>query len=157
VIGGIPLDDVLSGASNQQPAARLDEVTELGESDQCEIRRSSCLKSGCHEPADVGRAHPPGGGDRSTGAREAAINVADGERQSAVLRAEGQKQAAFWAEAPRQSQLLRAEAASALGGSHSGPDRRPKTMTLQYFDTLARSAPPFHQIIFPGIPSMLGL
>jgi regulator of protease activity HflC (stomatin/prohibitin superfamily) len=75
----------------------------------------------------------------STGTREAAINVAEGEKQAAILRAEGQKQSAILeAEGARQAQLLRAEGFSAaLEKIYSVAQTvDPKTMTLQYFETL---------------------
>ena len=75
----------------------------------------------------------------STGTREAAINVAEGEKQSSILKAEGQKQSAILqAEGERQSQLLRAEGfAQALESIFNASKTvDPKTMTLQYFETL---------------------
>ena len=75
----------------------------------------------------------------STGTREAAINVAEGEKQANILRAEGEKQGNILrAEGEKQAQLLRAEGFSAaLEKIYSVAQTvDPKTMTLQYFDTL---------------------
>jgi regulator of protease activity HflC (stomatin/prohibitin superfamily) len=89
----------------------------------------------------------------STGQREAAINVADGEKQSAILRAEGEKQSAILrAEGEKAAQLLRAEGFAAalqrIFETAQGID--PKTMTLQYFDTLkSLGASPSTKYIFP--------
>ncbi len=145
VIGGIPLDDVLSEREhiNNMLRARLDEVTERWgvKVTNVEIREIS-------PPRDVQDAmNRQMSAERirravvteSTGTREAAINVADGEKQSNVLRAEGEKQSNILrAEGEKQAQLLRAEGfASALEKIYSaaqGIDQ--KTMTLQYFETL---------------------
>jgi regulator of protease activity HflC (stomatin/prohibitin superfamily) len=89
----------------------------------------------------------------STGQAEAAINVAEGEKQAAILSADGRKQAEILeAEGARQGQLLRAEGfASALEkifGVAQTID--PKTMTLQYFETLKElGASPSTKYIFP--------
>jgi regulator of protease activity HflC (stomatin/prohibitin superfamily) len=89
----------------------------------------------------------------STGAREAQINVADGDRQGNILRAEGEKQAAILkAEGEKQAQLLRAEGfAAALSQIFSVAQTvDPKTMTLQYFETLkAIGTSPSTKYIFP--------
>jgi regulator of protease activity HflC (stomatin/prohibitin superfamily) len=89
----------------------------------------------------------------STGTREAAVNVAEGEKQAAILRAEGEKQSAILrAEGERQAQLLRAEGfAAALDRIYSiAKTVDPKTMTLQYFETLkALGASPATKYIFP--------
>jgi regulator of protease activity HflC (stomatin/prohibitin superfamily) len=89
----------------------------------------------------------------STGTREAAVNVAEGEKQASILQAEGEKQSAILrAEGERQSQQLRAEGfAAALERIYSVASTvDPKTMTLQYFDTLrAIGASPSTKYIFP--------
>jgi regulator of protease activity HflC (stomatin/prohibitin superfamily) len=79
----------------------------------------------------------------STGTREAAINVAQGEKQSNILKAEGEKQAAILkAEGSRQAQILQAEgyqqALKAIFEAAKEIDQ--KTMTLQYFETLKNMA-----------------
>jgi len=89
----------------------------------------------------------------STGAREAAINVADGDKQSNILRAEGEKQSAILrAEGERQALLLRAEgfadALARINTTAQTVDQR--TMTLQYFQTLKDlGATPATKYIFP--------
>jgi regulator of protease activity HflC (stomatin/prohibitin superfamily) len=89
----------------------------------------------------------------STGAREAQINVADGDRQGNILRAEGEKQASILrAEGEKQAQLLRAEGfAAALNQIFSVAQTvDPKTMTLQYFETLKSiGTSPSTKYIFP--------
>jgi regulator of protease activity HflC (stomatin/prohibitin superfamily) len=89
----------------------------------------------------------------STGAREAQINVADGDRQGNILRAEGEKQAAILrAEGEKQAQLLRAEGFSAALNQIFSIAQTidPKTMTLQYVETLkAIGTSPATKYIFP--------
>jgi regulator of protease activity HflC (stomatin/prohibitin superfamily) len=97
----------------------------------------------------------------STGTREAAVNVADGEKQAAILRADGQKQSAILeAEGARQAQLLRAEGfANALEKIFEVAQTvDPKTMTLQYFETLKSiGTSPSTKYIFPmEFSSLLG-
>src|SRR3970040_434225 len=115
VIGGIPLDDVLSEREhiNNMLRARLDEVTE-----RWGVKVTSVEIREIIPPRDVQDAmNRQMSAERirravvteSTGTREAAINVAQGEKQAAILRAEGQKQSnILGAEGERQSQLLRA-------------------------------------------------
>ena len=116
VIGGIPLDDVLSEREhiNNMLRTRLDEVTERWGVKVTNVEIREIIP-----PRDVQDAmNKQMSAERirravvteSTGTREAAINVAEGEKQSNILRAEGQKQSAILqAEGERQSQLLRAE------------------------------------------------
>src|SRR4030043_2484261 len=98
VIGGIPLDDVLSEREhiNNMLRTRLDEVTERWgvKVTNVEIREiipprevqdaMNRQMSACRIRGAVVT--------ESTGTREAAIKVAEGEKQSNILRAEGQKQ-----------------------------------------------------------------
>jgi len=159
VIGGIPLDDVLSEREhiNNMLRTRLDEVTERWGVKVTNVEIREIIP-----PRDVQDAmNRQMSAERirravvteSTGQREAAINVADGEKQSNILRAEGQKQAAILqAEGERQAQLLRAEgfaqALDAIFNSAKGIDQ--KTMTLQYFETLkTMGASPSTKYIFP--------
>lgn len=159
VIGGIPLDDVLSEREhiNNMLRTRLDEVTERWgvKVTNVEIReivpprdvQDSMNKQMTAER--IRRAQVT----ESTGQREAAINVADGERQSQILRAEGDKQSNILrAEGERQAQILRAE------GYATAIDRiftvaktvDQKTMTLQYFEVLKNiGASPSTKYIFP--------
>ena len=145
VIGGIPLDDVLSEREhiNNMLRTRLDEVTERWGVKVTNVEIREILP-----PRDVQDAmNRQMSAERirravvteSTGQREAAINVAEGEKQSAILKAEGQKQSAILqAEGERQAQLLRAEgyamALEKIFGSAKLIDQN--TMTLQYFETL---------------------
>jgi len=89
----------------------------------------------------------------STGTREAAVNVAEGEKQANILRAEGEKQGAILrAEGEKQAQLLRAEGFSAALDKifEIAKTVDPKTMTLQYFETLKSiGASPSTKYIFP--------
>ncbi|MFZ6026940.1 MAG: SPFH domain-containing protein [Chloroflexota bacterium] len=167
VIGGIPLDDVLSEREhiNNMLRTRLDEVTE-----RWGVKVTNVEIREIVPPRDVQDAmNKQMTAERirravvteSTGTKEAAINVADGERQSNVLRAEGEKQAAILkAEGERQAQLLRAEGyAAALDRIFTvakGLDQ--KTMTLQYFEVLKNmGASPSTKYIFPmEFSSMLG-
>ncbi|MFM8423540.1 MAG: SPFH domain-containing protein, partial [Chloroflexota bacterium] len=116
VIGGIPLDDVLSEREhiNNMLRTRLDEVTERWGVKVTNVEIREIIP-----PRDVQDAmNRQMSAERirravvteSTGTREAAVNVAEGEKQSNILRAEGQKQSAILAaEGERQAQLLRAQ------------------------------------------------
>lgn len=159
VIGGIPLDDVLSQREhiNTMLRTRLDEVTE-----RWGVKVTNVEIREIVPPRDVQEAmNRQMSAERirravvteSTGTREAAVNVAEGEKQAAILRAEGQKQAAILAaEGERQAQLLRAEgfaqALEAIFGAAKNVDQ--KTMTLQYFETLKSiGTSPSTKYIFP--------
>jgi regulator of protease activity HflC (stomatin/prohibitin superfamily) len=159
VIGGIPLDDVLSEREhiNNMLRTRLDEVTErwgvkvtnveireivpprevqeaMNRQMSAErIRRALVTESMGDQAAAINRAE---------GTKQAAVLSAQGERESNILRAEGDKQA----------QLLRAEgfaqALDAIFNAAKGIDQ--KTMTLQYFETLKSiGASPSTKYIFP--------
>ncbi len=145
VIGGIPLDDVLSEREriNTLLRTRLDEVTERWGVKVTNVEIREIIPP--REIQDAMNRQMSAERNRravvteSTGAREAAINVADGEKQAAILRAEGDKQSAILrAEGEREAQLLRAEgfsnALERIYGVAQGIDQ--KTMTLQYFETL---------------------
>ena len=145
VIGGIPLDEVLSQREhiNQTLRAKLDEVTERWGVKVTNVEIREIIP-----PKDVQDAmNKQMSAERirravvteSTGTREAAINVAEGEKQSAILKAEGSKQAAILeAEGQKQAQVLKAEGFSValekIFASAKTIDQ--KTMTLQYFETL---------------------
>jgi regulator of protease activity HflC (stomatin/prohibitin superfamily) len=167
VIGGIPLDGVLSEREKINVAlrTRLDEVTERWGVKVTNVEIREIIP-----PRDVQDAmNRQLSAERnrravvteSTGTREAAINVAEGDRQSNILKAEGEKQAAILkAEGERQAQLLRAEGYSAalekifsIAGKVDS-----QTMTLQYFETLkSMAASPSTKYIFPmEFTSMLG-
>jgi len=159
VIGGIPLDDVLSEREhiNNMLRTRLDEVTErwgvkvtnveireivpprevqdaMNRQMSAErIRRALVTESMGDQAAAINRAE---------GTKQAAILSAQGERESNILRAEGDK----------QSQALRAEGfAVALEAIYAAAGKvDQKTMTLQYFETLKSiGASPSTKYIFP--------
>ena len=159
VIGGIPLDDVLSEREhiNNMLRTRLDEVTErwgvkVTNVEIREIIPPREVQDAMNRQMSAERIRRAVVTE-STGTREAAINVAEGEKQSAILKAEGQKQAAILqAEGERQSQLLKAEgfaqALEAIFNAAKTVDQ--KTMTLQYFDTLKTiGSSPSTKYIFP--------
>src|SRR5664280_1820069 len=145
VIGGIPLDEVLSQRENinQTLRVKLDEVTERWGVKVTNVEIREIIP-----PKDVQDAmNKQMSAERirravvteSTGTREAAINVAEGEKQAAILKAEGGKQAAILeAEGQKQAQVLKAEGFSValekIFAAAKTIDQ--KTMTLQYFETL---------------------
>ncbi|OGO24643.1 MAG: hypothetical protein A2Y54_03080 [Chloroflexi bacterium RBG_16_51_16] len=145
VIGGIPLDDVLSEREhiNTMLRTRLDEVTErwgvkVTNVEIREIIPPREVQEAMNRQMSAERVRRAVVTE-STGTREANVNVADGEKQAAILRAEGQKQSAILeAEGLRQSQLLKAEgfaqALETIFGAAKNIDQ--KTMTLQYFEAL---------------------
>ncbi|HEY3310603.1 MAG TPA: SPFH domain-containing protein [Anaerolineales bacterium] len=145
VIGGIPLDDVLSEREhiNNLLRTRLDEVTErwgvkVTNVEIREIIPPREVQDAMNRQMSAERIRRAVVTE-STGTREAAINVAEGEKQSAILRAEGQKQSAILeAEGLRQSQVLKAEGFSValekINATAQSVEQ--KTMTLQYFETL---------------------
>lgn len=159
VIGGIPLDDVLSEREhiNNMLRTRLDEVTErwgvkVTNVEIREIIPPREVQDAMNRQMSAERIRRAVVTE-STGTREAAINVAEGEKQSNILRAEGEKQSQILkAEGERQSQILRAEgfaqALEAIFNSAKNVDQ--KTMTLQYFETLKTiGASPSTKYIFP--------
>lgn len=159
VIGGIPLDDVLSEREhiNTMLRTRLDEVTErwgvkVTNVEIREIIPPREVQDAMNRQMSAERIRRAVVTE-STGTREAAINVAEGEKQSAILRAEGQKQSAILeAEGQRQAQSLKAEGfATALEKIfESAKSIDQKTMTLQYFETLkSMGASPSTKYIFP--------
>jgi regulator of protease activity HflC (stomatin/prohibitin superfamily) len=159
VIGGIPLDDVLSEREhiNNMLRTRLDEVTErwgvkVTNVEIREIIPPREVQDAMNRQMSAERIRRAVVTE-STGTREAAINVAEGEKQSAILKAEGQKQSTILqAEGERQSQLLKAEgfaqALEAIFNAAKTVDQ--KTMTLQYFETLKTiGGSPSTKYIFP--------
>ena len=145
VIGGIPLDDVLSEREhiNNMLRNRLDEVTErwgvkVTNVEIREIIPPREVQDAMNRQMSAERIRRAVVTE-STGTREAAVNVADGEKQAAILRAEGERQSNILrAEGEKQAQLLRAEGFSAALDKIFSVAQNidPKTMTLQYFDTL---------------------
>jgi regulator of protease activity HflC (stomatin/prohibitin superfamily) len=159
VIGGIPLDDVLSQRDriNQLLRTKLDEVTErwgvkVTNVEIREIIPPKEVQEAMNRQMTAERVRRAVVTE-STGQRDAEINVAEGEKQAAILRAEGEKQSAILqAEGERQAQLLRAEGFSmALNQIFSVAQTiDQKTMTLQYFETLKNlGAGPATKFIFP--------
>jgi regulator of protease activity HflC (stomatin/prohibitin superfamily) len=159
VIGGIPLDEVLSEREhiNTMLRTRLDEVTErwgvkVTNVEIREIIPPREVQEAMNRQMSAERVRRAVVTE-STGTREAAINIAEGEKQSAVLRAEGQKQSAILAaEGEKSAQLLRAEgfalALEQIFNAAKSVDQ--KTMTLQYFETLKSiGASPSTKYIFP--------
>jgi regulator of protease activity HflC (stomatin/prohibitin superfamily) len=159
VIGGIPLDDVLSQREhiNQVLRVKLDEVTErwgvkVTNVEIREIIPPREVQDAMNRQMTAERVRRAVVTE-SQGQREAAVNVAEGEKQAAILRADGEKQAnVLRAEGDRQAQLLRAEGFSAalerIYSIASTIDH--KTMTLQYFDTLkSMGTSPATKFIFP--------
>ncbi|HVN15556.1 MAG TPA: SPFH domain-containing protein [Anaerolineales bacterium] len=159
VIGGIPLDDVLSEREhiNNMLRNRLDEVTErwgvkVTNVEIREIIPPREVQDAMNRQMSAERIRRAVVTE-STGTREAAINVAEGEKQSAILKAEGQKQSAILqAEGDQQAQVLRAQgfsqALTQIFSAAQAVDQ--KTMTLQYFDTLKTiGSSPSTKYIFP--------
>ena len=159
VIGGIPLDDVLSEREhiNNMLRTRLDEVTErwgvkVTNVEIREIIPPREVQDAMNRQMSAERIRRAVVTE-STGTREAAINVAEGEKQSAILKAEGQKQSAILeAEGSQQAQILRAQgfaqALEAIFNTAKAVDQ--KTMTLQYFETLKSiGMSPSTKYIFP--------
>jgi regulator of protease activity HflC (stomatin/prohibitin superfamily) len=159
VIGGIPLDDVLSQRDhiNQLLRVKLDEVTErwgvkVTNVEIREILPPKEVQEAMNRQMTAERVRRAVVTE-STGQRDAEVNVAEGQKQAEILKAEGDKEANIQrAEGDRQSQLLRAQGyAAALEKIYSaaqGIDQ--KTMTLQYFETLKdMGASPATKFIFP--------
>jgi regulator of protease activity HflC (stomatin/prohibitin superfamily) len=159
VIGSIILDDALSEREhiNNMLRTRLDEVTErwgvkVTNVEIREIIPPREIQDAMNRQMSAERLRRAVVTE-STGAREAQINVADGDRQGNILRAEGEKQAAILkAEGEKQAQLLRAEGYSAALNQIFSVAQTvdPKTMTLQYFETLkVIGTSPATKYIFP--------
>jgi regulator of protease activity HflC (stomatin/prohibitin superfamily) len=159
VIGGIPLDDALSEREhiNNMLRTRLDEVTErwgvkVTNVEIREIIPPREIQDAMNRQLSSERIRRAVVTE-STGTREAAVNVAEGEKQAAILRAEGEKQSNILrSEGEKQGQVLRADGyATALDLIFKiAQTVDPKTMTLQYFDTLKSiGASPSTKYIFP--------
>ncbi len=159
VIGGIPLDDVLSQRDhiNQLLRGKLDEVTErwgvkVTNVEIREIVPPKDVQDAMNRQMTAERVRRAVVTE-STGTRDAEVNVAEGQKQAEILKAEGDKEANILrAEGDRQSQLLRAQGYSAaleqIYGAAQGIDQ--KTMTLQYFETLKdMGSSPSTKFIFP--------
>jgi regulator of protease activity HflC (stomatin/prohibitin superfamily) len=159
VIGGIPLDDVLSEREtiNNLLRVRLDEVTERWGVKVTNVEIREIVPP--REIQDAMNRQMSAERERralvteSTGQKEAAINVAEGEKQANILRADGERQSVILrAQGERESQLLRAQgfgdALQRIFETAQTIDQ--KTMTLQYFETLkAMGMSPSTKYIFP--------
>ncbi len=159
VIGDIALDDALAKREeiNQILRVKLDEATEpwgvkVTRVEIREINPPREIQAAMNRQMSAERER------RATvteadGKRQATITVAEGDKQSAILRAEGERQAVILrAEAERQANILRAEGFSlALDRIFSVAQTvDPKTMTLQYFETLkSLGASPATKFVFP--------
>jgi len=159
VIGGIPLDDVLSQREHIKTMlrTRLDEVNErwgvkVTNVEIREIIPPREIQEAMNRQMSAERIRRAVVTE-STGTREAAINVAQGEKQAAILRAEGSKQSAILeAEGQQTAQELKAQGfAKALDNIFaSAKNVDQKTMTLQYFETLRGiGSSPSTKYIFP--------
>ena len=159
VIGGIMLDDALSQREhiNNMLRTRLDEVTErwgvkVTNVEIREIIPPREIQDAMNRQMSAERLRRAVVTE-SEGTRESAVNVANGEKQAAILKAEGERQSSILrAEGERQAQLLRAEGFSmALDKIFEVAQTvDPKTMTLQYFETLkAIGISPSTKYIFP--------
>jgi regulator of protease activity HflC (stomatin/prohibitin superfamily) len=159
VIGGIPLDDVLSQREhiNNMLRTRLDEVTE-----RWGVKVTNVEIREIVPPRDVQDAmNRQMSAERirralvteSMGDQEAAINRAEGTKQAAILSAQGERESNILrADGDKQAQALRAEgfskALEQIYAAAKSVDQ--KTMTLQYFETLkAIGASPSTKYIFP--------
>jgi regulator of protease activity HflC (stomatin/prohibitin superfamily) len=159
VIGGIPLDDVLSQRDHINTILRvkLDEVTErwgvkVTNVEIREILPPKEVQEAMNRQMTAERVRRAVVTE-STGQRDAEVNVAEGQKQAAILTAEGDKEAnVLRAEGDRQAQLLRAQGYSAaleqIFAAAQNIDQ--KTMTLQYFETLKdMGSSPATKFIFP--------
>ncbi|MCF6278441.1 MAG: SPFH/Band 7/PHB domain protein [Anaerolineales bacterium] len=145
VIGGIPLDDVLSEREhiNTMLRTRLDEVTErwgvkVTNVEIREIVPPREIQESMNRQMTAERIRRAVVTE-AAGTREAAIAIAEGEKKAAILEAEGKKQAAILeSEGQKRAQQLKAEGyASALENIFAAAKTiDQKTMTLQYFETL---------------------
>src|SRR5688572_28368917 len=159
VIGGIPLDDVLSEREhiNNMLRTRLDEVTERWGVKVTNVEIREIIP-----PREVQEAmNRQMSAERirralvteSMGDQEAAINRAEGTKQAAILSAQGERESNILrAEGDKQAQALRAEGfAQALEKIfNSAKGIHQKTMTLQYFETLKSiGMSPSTKYIFP--------
>ena len=159
VIGGIPLDDVLSEREhiNNMLRTRLDEVTErwgvkVTNVEIREIVPPREVQDAMNRQMSAERIRRALVTD-SMGDQEAAKNRAEGTKQAAILAAQGERESNILrAEGEKQAQALRAEGfAVALEQIFAAAEKvDQKTMTLQYFETLkALGASPSTKYIFP--------
>ena len=158
VIGGIPLDDVLSEREHiNMLRTRLDEVTErwgvkVTNVEIREIVPPREVQDAMNRQMTAERVRRALVTE-SMGDQEAAKNRAEGTKQAAILQAQGERESNILrAEGDKQSQALRAEgfavALEAIFNAAKSVDQ--KTMTLQYFETLKTiGSSPSTKFIFP--------
>jgi regulator of protease activity HflC (stomatin/prohibitin superfamily) len=156
VIGNILLDDVLAKREqiNEDLRVKLDEITH-----RWGVKVTNVEIKELTPPRDVQEAM-----NRQLTAertRRASVTEAEGKKASAILVADGAKQAAILeAEGARQAAILRAEgfalALSTINAQAMNAD--PRTMTLQYFNTLNQlgSSPATKFIIPTEFTSLAG-
>jgi len=159
VIGGIPLDDVLSEREhiNNMLRTRLDEVTERWGVKVTNVEIREIIPP--REVQDAMNRQMSAERNRralvteSMGDQQAAINRAEGTKQAAILSAQGERESNILrAEGDKTAQALRAEgfavALENIFNAAKAVDQ--KTMTLQYFETLKSiGASPSTKYIFP--------
>jgi regulator of protease activity HflC (stomatin/prohibitin superfamily) len=159
VIGGIPLDDVLSQREhiNTMLRTRLDEVTgrwgvKVTNVEIREIVPPRDVQDAMNRQMTAERVRRALVTE-SMGDQEAAKNRAEGTKQAAILQAQGERESNILrAEGEKQAQVLRADGfAVALEKIYSAAGKvDQKTMTLQYFETLKSiGASPSTKYIFP--------
>jgi regulator of protease activity HflC (stomatin/prohibitin superfamily) len=159
VVGDIMLDDVLAKRDeiNTILRVKLDEVTErwgvkVTNVEIREIIPPPSVQEAMTRQMSAERTRRAVVTE-AEGAKQAAITVAEGNKQAAILNAEGSKQSAILsAEGERQAAILRAEgfalALSKINESASEAD--PRTMQLQYLDTLTRvGTSPSSKVVVP--------
>lgn len=148
VIGDIILDDVLAQREHINTVLRtkLDEVTE-----RWGVKVTAVEIREIIPPRDIQEAMTRQMSAERT--RRAVVTEADGKRQAAITVADGDKQAVILrAEGDRQARILQAEGyAMALQNIFNvARNIDPKTMSLQYMDTLKQlGASPSTKYIFP--------
>ena len=145
VVGEMDLDDVLSKRERINGAlqAKLDEVTvnwgvKVTRVEIREVEPPRDVQDAMNRQLSAERTRRAAVTE-AEGSRDAEINRAEGERRSSILRAEGNREAEILeAEGDRQAAILRAEGFSEsltiINAVASQAD--PRTMSLQYFDTL---------------------
>lgn len=145
VVGEMDLDDVLSKREriNSALQTKLDEVTvnwgvKVTRVEIKEVDPPVDVQEAMNRQLSAERTRRAAVTE-AEGDRDAEVNRAQGERNAAILRAEGARQAAILeAEGNRQATILIAEgyslALETINAVAQSID--PKTMSLQYFDTL---------------------
>jgi regulator of protease activity HflC (stomatin/prohibitin superfamily) len=145
VVGEMDLDDVLSKRERINGALqlKLDEVTvnwgvKVTRVEIREVEPPRDVQDAMNRQLSAERTRRAAVTE-AEGTRDADINRAEGDRRSSILRAEGTKEAEILvAQGDREAAVLRAqgfsESIAIINAVASQAD--PKTMSLQYFDTL---------------------